>query len=131
MQLSKFSDYSFRALIYLAQHRDQLCTVEGLSMNLNTSEQHMKKVIHKLGKTPYVTSIKGRGGGLRLGCEPQEINLGEILKITEDNLNILECFNKSAGCPLLSSGCKLKSITSDALQKFIEEFSNYTLEDLL
>lgn len=131
MQLSKFSDYSFRALIYLAQHRDQLCTVEELSMNLNTSEQHMKKVIHKLGKTPYVTSIKGRGGGLRLGCEPQEINLGEILKITEDNLNILECFNQSAGCPLLSSGCKLKSITSDALQKFIEEFSNYTLEDLL
>lgn len=131
MQLSKFSDYSFRALIYLAQHRDQLCTVEELSMNLNTSEQHMKKVIHKLGKTPYVTSIKGRGGGLRLGCEPQEINLGEILKITEDNLNILECFNISAGCPLLSSGCKLKSITSDALQKFIEEFSNYTLEDLL
>lgn len=43
MQLSKFSDYSFRALIYLAQHRDQLCTVEELSMNLNTSEQHMKK----------------------------------------------------------------------------------------
>ena len=131
MQLSKFSDYSFRALIYLAQHRDQLCTVEELSMNLNTSEQHMKKVIHKLGKTPYVTSIKGRGGGLRLGCEPQEINLGEILKITEDNLNILECFNKSAWCPRLSSGCKLKSITSDAVQKFIEEFSNYTLEDLL
>ena len=55
MQLSKFSDYSFRALIYLAQHRDQLCTVEELSMNLNTSEQHMKKVIHKLGKTTYVT----------------------------------------------------------------------------
>ena len=101
MQLSKFSDYSFRALIYLAQHRDQLCTVEELSMNLNTSEQHMKKVIHKLGKTPYVTSIKGRGGGLRLGCEPQEINLGEILKITEDNLNILEMCIRDRSVQLL------------------------------
>lgn len=131
MQLSKFSDYSFRALIYLAQHQDQLCTVDELAKNLNTSEQHMKKVIHNLGKTPYVTSLKGRGGGLKLGVNPKEINLGEVLKVTEDNLNIVECFNKPEACPLLSSGCKLKHISSRALDKFIDEFAQYTLEDLL
>lgn len=131
MQLSKFSDYSFRALIYLAKHQDQLCTVDELAKNLNTSEQHMKKVIHNLGKTPYVTSLKGRGGGLKLGVNPKEINLGDVLKVTEDNLNIVECFNKPESCPLLSSGCKLKHISSRALDQFIGEFTQYTLEDLL
>ena len=66
MQLSKFSDYSFRALIYLAKHSEKLCTVDELANELNTSEHHMKKVIHHLGKTDYIVSIKGRTGGLKL-----------------------------------------------------------------
>ena len=131
MQLSKSSDYSFRALIYLAQHSDKLCTVEELAKALNTSEHHMKKVIHHLGKTEYITSMKGRGGGLKLGLNPSDINLGEVLKVTEDNMNIIECFNNPHSCPLLSSGCKLKHITSKALDQFIHEFSQYTLVDLL
>ena len=80
MQLSKFSDYSFRALIYLAKHTDQLCTVEELATALNTSEHHMKKVIHQLAKTEYITSIKGRGGGLKLSKNPSDINLGEVFE---------------------------------------------------
>ena len=94
MQLSKFSDYSFRALIYLAHHSDELCTVDELAKALNTSEHHMKKVIHHLGKTDYIISIKGRAGGLKLGLKPSEINLGDLLKVTEDNMNIVECFSK-------------------------------------
>lgn len=131
MQLSKFSDYSFRALIYLANHQNQLCTVEELAVQLNTSEQHMKKVVHKLAKTSFIISMKGRGGGVKLGLEPKDINLGEVLKITEDNLSIVECLNKPESCPLLSSGCKLKYISSLALNKFIDEFSQFTLNDLL
>ena len=93
MQLSKFTDYSFRALIYLADKKDSLATVEELANALQISEHHLKKIIHKLAKTNYVISIKGRGGGLKLGMDPKDINLGEILKITDDNLNIVECFN--------------------------------------
>ena len=130
MQLSKFSDYSFRALIYLAKHTDKLCTVEELATSLNTSEHHMKKVIHQLGKTEYITSIKGRGGGLKLGKNPSDINLGDVLKMTEDHMNLIECFNHSQSCPLLSSGCKLKCIASKALHQFIHEFSQYTLDVL-
>lgn len=131
MQLSKFTDYAFRALIYLANNRDKLCTVEELSEELNASEHHIKKVIHKLAKTEYIISLKGRGGGLQLGLEPQDINLGEVLKFTEDNLNIVECFNKPELCPFMQSGCKLKVISSGALKNFIEEFSKYTLSDVL
>ena len=131
MQLSKFSDYSFRALIYLAKHSENLCTVDELANELNTSEHHMKKVIHHLGKTDYIISIKGRMGGLKLGLKPEEINLGDILKMTEDNLNIVECFSKPEHCPLMSSGCQLKRISAKALEQFIKEFSKYTLADLL
>ena len=127
MQLSKFTDYSFRALIYLADKKDSLATVE----DLDISEHHLKKIIHKLAKTNYVISIKGRGGGLKLGMEPKDINLGEILKITEDNLNIVECFNNPENCPLMTGGCKLKYIISNSLEKFIKEFSKYSLEDIL
>ena len=131
MQLSKFTDYAFRALIYLANNRDKLCTVEELAQELNASEHHIKKVIHKLARTEYIISSKGRGGGLQLGLEPVDINLGEVLKFTEDNLNIVECFNKPELCPFMQSGCKLKVISAGALKNFIEEFSKYTLNDVL
>lgn len=131
MQLSKFTDYAFRALIYLAENNNKLCTVEELAEKLNASEHHIKKIIHKLAKTDYIVSIKGRSGGLRLGLKPEEINLGEVLKVTEDNLNIVECFNKPEECPLMESGCKLKRIVGSSLNMFINEFAKYTLKDIL
>lgn len=131
MQLSKFTDYAFRALIYLAENDNRLCTVEELAEKLNASEHHIKKIIHRLAKTEYIVSIKGRSGGLKLGLNPAEINLGEVLKITEDNLNIVECFNKTSGCPLMETGCKFKKIVSDSLIMFMEEFAKYTLKDIL
>lgn len=131
MQLSKFTDYTFRALIYLAMHQEELCTVEQLASTLNVSEHHLKKVIHKLAKTDYVTSIKGRMGGLKLGVAPKEINLGQVLRITEDNLNIVECLNKECVCEFMNTECKLKNVVQRSLDKFIEEFSHYTLEDIL
>ena len=80
MQLSKFTDYSFRALIYLAENENKLCTIDEIAKNLNISEHHLKKIINKLAKTEYIISIKGRNGGLKLGISPSLINLGSILK---------------------------------------------------
>ena len=131
MYLSKFTDYSFRALIYLAVNREKLCTVEELANNLDISEHHLKKIVHKLAKTDYIISIKGRSGGLKLGLEPEEINLGEVLKVTEDNLNIAECFNKENTCPFIKGGCKLKGIMNNSLKEFLKEFSQHTLADVI
>lgn len=130
MQLSKFSDYAFRALIYLAQNDERLCTVEELAESLCTSSHHMKKVIYKLASNDFIASLKGRNGGIRLGMKPEEINLESVLKHTEENLNIFDCYANS-GCPLLSQGCKLKSISARALSNFLQEFSRYTLADLM
>lgn len=130
MQLSKFSDYSFRALIYLGSKKDTQCTVDELATELNASTHHMKKVVHKLANLGYIQSQKGRNGGLRLGMEPKDINLGTVLQSTEENLSLMDCFSQQA-CPLLSYGCSLKQIATEALDAFIQKFSSHTLQDLL
>lgn len=131
MQLSKFSDYAFRALMYLALNQDKLSNIEEMANALDISEHHLKKIINKLGKTDFVISLKGRNGGVKLGKSPEEINLGEVLRLTEDNLNIVECFKDKECCPYFCNNCNLKSVVSQATNKFFEEFDKYTLKDAL
>ncbi|WP_300385405.1 Rrf2 family transcriptional regulator [Clostridium sp.] len=131
MYLSKFTDYSFRTLVYLAENKEKLATVEQLAKTLDVSEHHLKKVVHKLAKTGLIMSMKGRCGGLRLVLNPEDINLGKVLLITEDNLNIAKCFNEESYCPFRKKGCKLRCIMNESLNAFLNQFSKYTLKDLL
>lgn len=131
MQLSKFTDYAFRALIYLAKNQSENCTVDKLADELNISIHHLKKVINKLAKTEYIISTKGRNGGLKLGLLPEEINLGKVLLLTEENLSLVECMSERGLCPLINGQCKLKNIICKSLNGFIREISNYTLKDIL
>ena len=131
MQLSKFTDYAFRALIYLAKNKEENLTVDILAKELEISSHHLKKVINKLAKTEYIISLKGRNGGLKLGLDPKEINLGKVLLLTEENLNIVECMSLSATCPLVNEECKLKGIISKSLDEFVNEMSKYTLKDII
>lgn len=131
MQLSKFTDYAFRALIYLAKGSNENTTVDKLAEELDISIHHLKKVINKLAKTEYIISTKGRNGGLKLGLSPEEINLGKVLILTEENLSLVECMNETGKCPLISEKCKLKGIICRSLNGFVNEMSKYTLKDIL
>lgn len=131
MQLSKFTDYAFRTLIYLARHEDELSIVDDMARDLGISRDHLKKVVNKLAKTDYINSLKGRNGGLRLGLPPEKINLGEVLRLTEENMNLVECMNIPSCCSAMQGGCKLKGIINNSLNVFIEEMSKYTLADIL
>lgn len=131
MQLSKFTDYAFRMLIYLAKNEERISVIDEMSDGLNISKHHLKKIVNKLAKTEYIISLKGRNGGLRLGVEPKEINLGNVLVLTEENLNLVSCMGNSDMCPLIKDDCKLKVVISKSLNTFIKEMSKYTLEDIL
>ncbi|MGL4911681.1 MAG: RrF2 family transcriptional regulator [Romboutsia sp.] len=131
MYLSKFTDYSFRILIYLGSHPNELFTVDELSNCLDLSPHHIKKIIYKLSKNNIIESSKGRNGGIKLVRNPKEINLGNIFEITEDNLNITECFSKELNTCNLNCDCKLKPILYDALNSFRSTLSQYTLDDIL
>lgn len=130
MHLSKFSDYSFRILITLASSSEKMFTVEKLADELQISSNHLKKVVHLLAKEGYINSTKGRYGGLRLGKEPKEINLGKLLLITEGDFHIAECFTNEEHCTL-TCHCKLKGVISLALHNFLKEFDKRTLEDIM
>ena len=131
MQLSKFTVYAFRALIYLAKNSEENATVDILAERLEISSHHLKKVINKLAKTEYIISSKGRNGGLKLGMDPAEINLGKVLLLTEENLSLVECMGESGTCPLLSKECKLKGIICKSLNVFVNEMAQYTLKDIM
>ncbi len=131
MYLSKFTDYSFRILMYLGNNPDKLSTVDELSSILGLSTHHVKKIVYKLSKNNYISSLKGRNGGIKLGMDPKDINLGKLLEITEDNLDILECFSIENNTCSLNNCCKLKPIINDALESFKLELSKYTLDDIL
>lgn len=131
MQLSKFSDYAFRALKYMGEGNKELYTVNELADELKISKDHMKKIISQLNKTTYIKTIKGRNGGITLAKKASEINLKAILEVTEKNMCIVECFNKNSDCPYNKCDCKIKKINSEALSAFKKVFDNYTLADIL
>ena len=131
MYLSKFTDYSFRILMYMGNNPDKLSTVDELSSILGLSTHHVKKIVYKLSTNNYILSLKGRNGGIKLGMDPKDINLGKLLEITEDNLDILECFSIENNTCSLNNCCKLKPIINDALESFKLELSKYTLDDIL
>ena len=135
MYLSKFTDYSFRILIYLGNNPNKLFTVDELSNTLNLSTHHIKKIIYKLAKNGYISSSKGRNGGIKLGMDSKNINLGKLLEITEDNLNIVEYFSSDIISCNLNGECKLKPALNDALNSFKLKLklklSEYTLADII
>ena len=131
MNLSKFTDYAFRSLIYLGKNQHRLCTVEELAKCLNVSENHIKKIIHSLAKENYILSIKGRTGGIKLATLPKDINLGDVLLYCEDFSKIVECQKDNINCTYNSEKCLIKHIAKNPTIKFIDEFKKYTLEDVL
>lgn len=106
-------------------------TVDKLAAQLDVSEHHLRKIIHKLAKTDYIISTKGRNGGFKLGLSPGEINLGEVLLVTEENMSIVGCMGDDTLCPLMRTGCRLKPMLEASLGRFVEEMRQYTLQDLL
>lgn len=131
MYLSKSTDYSLKTLIYIAKKNDKFVIVEELQRELNIPIYSLKKVVWSLSKNNILKSIKGKNGGVTLQKDPKDINLGEIIKITESNLWLEEYFHRSGGNLYKISNDKIKYIIMDALTKAINIFSKYTLEDIL
>ncbi|WP_317366875.1 Rrf2 family transcriptional regulator [uncultured Tyzzerella sp.] len=130
MNLSKFTDYSFRILIYLANDYN-LSNVEELSKKLNISQNHIKKIVHSLAKEGYILSLKGRSGGIKLAKPPKDINLGDVLIFCEDFSKVVECKKNSTYCTYNNEKCLIKDIVQSSTKKFIQEFTKYTLEDVI
>jgi Rrf2 family nitric oxide-sensitive transcriptional repressor len=118
-------------LIYLALKREQLVTRSEISKAYHISENHLMKIVHRLAKQGYIETHRGKGGGMRLAREPDEIVVGAVVRDIEENLNIAECFDpKNHDCPMLPA-CVLKSALMEARESFFATLDTYTLSNLI
>jgi Rrf2 family nitric oxide-sensitive transcriptional repressor len=130
MELNRFTDYSLRTLIFAGLHRERYLTVPEVAEAYGISENHLVKIIHKLGKLGFLETKRGRAGGFRLSRNPSEINLGEVVRATE-TLALVECLGADGGrCPIVRA-CLLKRVVTEARDAFLETFDRYTLADML
>lgn len=128
MQLSRFTDYSLRVLLYVAINSDRLATLSEIARFYDISLEHLRKVVHALGKSGHLDTFRGKKGGIRLALPPAEINLGTLIAQTEGTGSLVDCHR--APCRLAAS-CTLQTILADAHKAFFASLSAYTLADLL
>lgn len=131
MRLTSYTDYSLRVLIYLGTNTEEkLVNIKEIAETYNISKNHLMKIIYNLGKMGYIETIRGRNGGIRLAMNPADINMGEVVRKTEEDFYLVECFEHGSKC-VITSVCSLKHILNDALNQFLKVLDQYTLEDVI
>lgn len=131
MRLTSFTDYTLRSLMYLGMHRDKLSTIQEIADLHGISKNHLTKVIHQLGASGLVETVRGRHGGLRLNREPEDINIGDVVRDSESDFHIAECFAPEPGSCHFLRDCALKHKLGDATQAFLAVLDGVTLADIL
>ncbi len=130
MRMTVLSDYSLRVLMYLAVRRERLVTIQEIATAYKISENHLMKVVHGLSKSGFVETVRGRGGGMRLRKPPEEITIGAVLRVSEDDFCLVECFGENDTCRI-TSVCKLKRVLHKALKAYLEELDRWTIADIV
>lgn len=131
MQLTRHTDYSLRVLIYLAAHGDERATIEEIARAYGISRAHLMKVVHRLGRGGFLHTVRGRGGGLRLARPPEAIRVGDVVRHTEDQLDLVECFDPGTSCCRIEPACGLRGPLERALDAFFAVLDRTTLADLV
>lgn len=130
MRLTTHTDYAMRLLMYLGRHPERLCTIAEIAQAHGISEPHLMKITHRLGLRGWIHTVRGKHGGMRLAMEPAQIGLGAVLRDTEHDLELVECFGSHSACTLHGQ-CRLTAIFEGALHQFLDHLDGYTLADIL
>jgi Rrf2 family nitric oxide-sensitive transcriptional repressor len=130
MRLTNFSDYSLRVLMYAATRSDRLITIEETAEVYGISRAHLMKVVNQLTRAGFLKATRGRTGGLALARRPDKIRLSDVIRATEPDFALVECFTPENNC-LISPRCRLKGMLKEALAAFVGTLDSYTLADLI
>ncbi|MDT3684352.1 MAG: Rrf2 family transcriptional regulator [Pseudorhodoplanes sp.] len=129
MRLTTFSDYALRVLLYAANAGDRLITIDETAKVYGVSRAHLMKVVNVLTRAGYLKAVRGRSGGLLLARSPEKIRLGDIIRLSEPDFTLVECFSIGNEC-ILTRCCGLPRVVNEALNAFISTFDRYTLADI-
>ncbi|MGB5211628.1 MAG: Rrf2 family transcriptional regulator [Gammaproteobacteria bacterium] len=130
MRLTVFTDYALRVLMYLAVNPEQRVTIRDVAEGYGISRNHLMKVVNKLTRAELVDASRGVNGGLRLARAPEEITIGEVVRKTEDEIALVECFRADNQC-IITPECALKDVFGEAQTAFLDVLDSYTLADLM
>lgn len=131
MRLTTYTDYALRSLMYLAVNRDRLVTIQDIASLHSISKNHLTKVVHHLGQLGLVATIRGRNGGLKLGREPADINIGAVVRQTETDFHMAECFHRENNRCVYASACVLEGALTEATAAYLKVLDGVTLEHLV
>lgn len=133
MRLTQWTDYSLRVLMDCAacQNRPQPVTITEIAEQHDISRSHLTKIVHALATLKLLDTTRGRGGGLRLSRPPHLIKLGDVVRATETDFNMVECFDPAQNQCGISAHCGLKGVLHEATQSYLSVLDNITLADLV
>lgn len=135
MKLTQHTDYAIRVLMFasgrwLRDGPEALSSIREIADGFGISENHLMKVVHRLAQEGLLHTQRGRGGGLRLARDPAATTVGEVVRIIEDDLTLVECFGPASTCPL-TAGCQLAGALDRARTAFLAELDGVTLAQLV
>lgn len=130
MQLTRFSDYGLRVLVYLGLQK-QRSSIKEASAALRLPENHLAVIVHRLSKLGYIRTMRGRGGGMVLAANPADIALGSVVEQLEPHFNIAECMDRATNACHLMPACRIKGYFVDAAGAFLNVLNQHSLADVL
>ncbi len=133
MQLTHFTDLGLRVLMYTSQPQritqsGKAITISEIADSLQVSRNHLVKVVHFMAGQQWLTTARGKGGGLALAKSPEQYNLGQLIRTLEGTIQLVNCADPPCA---LRFGCGLKTILNEALQAFYQSLDQYTLADII
>ena len=131
MRLTRFSDYALRVLIYVASSPQERATIAEVASAYGISENHLVKVVHRLGQIGVLANTRGRGGGLRLAVSASGIRIGQVVRATEGGDVPAECFEPGAAPCAIAGSCLLRGALREAVDAFYASLDRLTLADLV
>ena len=130
MKLTSYSNYAMRSLQLAALKAPELVRIDDVARIHNLSRPHIMKIVHELGKAGYLETVRGRGGGFRLARPAEEIVVGDVIRITEGPMDVVECFNADRNtCPLMGI-CVLSRKLQEATAAFMAVLDGLTVADI-
>ena len=130
MRLTDYTDYTLRVLMFCALHPERSVTIAELADSHAVSKNHLMKIVNDLARQGLLQSTRGRGGGLRLLKPATDIRIGDVVRQTETDFRLVECFDKASDSCTLTPNCQLKQVIGNALQNFLSELDKVTLADV-
>ncbi|MFS2325034.1 iron-responsive transcriptional regulator RirA [Brucella sp. H1_1004] len=131
MRLTRQTNYAIRMLMYCAANDGKLSRVPEIARSYGVSELFLFKILQPLVENKLVETVRGRNGGVRLGRAAKDISLFDVVRVTEENFAMAECFeNDATECPLVDS-CGLNSALREALNAFFGVLMKYSIDDLV